>query len=113
MAGASEVAVVSGARWALMHELRGDDEPPLEAILARLAPCDIVLVEGYKREGHSKIETRRIDAKDNAPLSALDLHIVAIASDHPLTGETLPAFDMNDIAAIADLVEAATGMARL
>jgi molybdopterin-guanine dinucleotide biosynthesis protein B len=112
MAGASEVAVVSGARWALMHELRGDDEPALEAILARLAPCDIVLVEGYKREGHGKIETRRLGAKDNAPLSAFDPHIVAIASDHPLSGETLPAFDMNDIGAIADFVEATTGLAR-
>ena len=46
-AGASEVMIVSGNRWALMHELRGDAEPPLEAALARLSPCDLVLVEGY------------------------------------------------------------------
>ena len=69
LAGAVEVAVVSGRRWALMHELRGEDEPKLEEILARLAPCDLVLVEGYKREGHPKIETRRLDAKDTAPLT--------------------------------------------
>ena len=68
-AGASEVAIVSGRRWALMHELRGEDEPPLDVVLARLAPCDLVLVEGYKRESHKKIETRRADAKDTAPLS--------------------------------------------
>ena len=55
-----------------MHELRGEDEPKLDDILARLAPCDLVLVEGYKREGHPKIETRRLDAKDTAPLSAGD-----------------------------------------
>src|SRR5262245_29026284 len=57
---AAEVAVVSGRRWALMHELRSEDEPRLDDILARLAHCDIVLVEGYKREGHDKIETRRL-----------------------------------------------------
>ena len=58
-AGAAEVAIVSGNRWALMHELRGEDEPRLEAILARLAPCDLVLIEGYKRESHPKIEARQ------------------------------------------------------
>ena len=79
MAGAAEVAIVSGKRWALMHELRGEDEPKLEQILARLAPCDLVLVEGYKREGHRKIETRRLDAKDTAPLSASDPNIRAVA----------------------------------
>ena len=111
-AGASEVAVVSGRRWALMHELRGEDEPPLEAILSRLAPCDLVLVEGYKREAHRKIETRRRDARDAAPLSAGDPHIVAIATDFPLLGEVLPTFDLDDIPAIADFIEAETGLAR-
>ena len=56
VAGASEVALVSGRRWALMHELRDDDEPALGEILARLSPCDLVLIEGYKREAHAKIE---------------------------------------------------------
>ena len=76
-AGAVEVAIVSGRRWALMHELRGEDEPDLEAILARLAPCDLVLVEGYKKEPHAKIETRRKGAKDTAPLAPGDPAIVA------------------------------------
>ena len=53
-AGATEVAIVSGRRWALMHELRGEDEPSSTQILARLAPCDLVLVEGYKREAHNQ-----------------------------------------------------------
>ena len=109
-AGASEVAIVSGRRWALMHELQGDAEPSLEAILARISPCDIVLVEGYKRETHQKIETRRLDAKDRAPLSASDPHIVAIAADHPVEGELLPLFPIDDIASIADFVEKATGL---
>ncbi len=95
-----------------MHELRGEDEPPLDAILSRLAPCDLVLVEGYKREAHKKIEARRLDARDTAPLSAGDPHIVAIAADFPLPGEVLPTFDLNDIQAIADFIEAAMGLAR-
>jgi molybdopterin-guanine dinucleotide biosynthesis adapter protein len=111
-AGASEVAIVSGRRWALMHELRGENEPALEAVLARLTPCDLVLVEGYKRESHKKIETRRADAKDTAPLSPGDPSIVAIASDSPVTGETLPVFDLDDVGAIADFIETATGQSR-
>jgi molybdopterin-guanine dinucleotide biosynthesis protein B len=109
-AGAVEVAIVSGRRWALMHELRGDAEPTLDAILARLEPADIVLVEGYKRESHQKIETRRLGAKDSAPLSQNDPHIVAVAADHPQPGEKLPVFDIDDVAAIADFIERATGL---
>jgi molybdopterin-guanine dinucleotide biosynthesis protein B len=81
-------------------------------ILARLAPCDLVLVEGYKREPHSKIETRRLGAKDTAPLSASDPNIVAIAADHAVSGETVPAFAIDDVEAIADFIEAAAGLSR-
>jgi molybdopterin-guanine dinucleotide biosynthesis protein B len=109
-AGAVEVAVVSGRRWALMHELRGEDEPRLDDILARLAPCDLVLVEGYKREAHAKIETRRLAAKDTAPLTVHDPAIRAIAADHPVTGEDVPVFPLDDVTAIADFVEIETGL---
>ncbi|MES0024873.1 MULTISPECIES: molybdopterin-guanine dinucleotide biosynthesis protein B [unclassified Mesorhizobium] len=109
-AGATEVAVVSGKRWALMHELRGEDEPTLETVLSRLAPCDIVLVEGYKREAHKKIETRRREAKDRLPLSANDGHIMAIAADFAVTGESLPVFDLDDTGGIADFIERMTGL---
>jgi molybdopterin-guanine dinucleotide biosynthesis protein B len=109
-AGAMEVAIVSGTRWALMHELRGEDEPTLEAVLSRLAPCDIVLVEGYKREAHRKIETRRLEAKDRAPLSASDPNIVAVAADFTTEGESLPVFDLDDTKSIADFIERATGL---
>ncbi len=111
LAGATEVAVVSGRRWALMHELRGEEEPSLEAILSRLAPADIVIVEGYKREAHKKIETRRLGAKDRTPLSANDPNIVAVAADSPQEGESLPVFDLDDIASIADFVERICGLA--
>lgn len=109
-AGAREVAIVSGKRWALMHELSGEAEPALDAILARLSPCDIVLVEGYKREGHKKIETRRLDARDRTPLSPNDPHIVAVAADYAVEEPRLPVFALDDIAAIADFVERASGL---
>lgn len=104
-AGATEVAIVSGRRWALMHELRDEEEPPLATVLARMAPADIVIVEGYKREGHRKIEARRREAKSRERLSPSDPNIVAVAADGPQPDETLPVFDLDDIATIADFVE--------
>ncbi|MGD9915890.1 MAG: molybdopterin-guanine dinucleotide biosynthesis protein B [Rhizobiaceae bacterium] len=109
-AGAREVAIVSDRRWALMHELRGEDEPPLAAVLARLSPCDLVLVEGYKREAHRKIEVRRLAAKDTAPRTAVDPAIVAVAADHAITGERVPVFSLDDIDAIAGFVETLLGL---
>lgn len=111
-AGATEVAIVSGRRWALMHELRGEDEPTLDEVLARLGPCDLVLIEGYKRENHLKIEARRLEAKDRSPLTAKDPAIVAIASDHPVEGEHVPVFGIDDIKSIADFVEARSGLGK-
>ena len=105
-AGASEVALVSGRRWALMHELRDEDEPPLEAILSRLAPCDLILIEGYKRETHPKIEARRTETIDRGPLAPGDPNILAIAADHALPDEILPVFDLDDVPAMADFIQA-------
>lgn len=111
LAGAAEVAIVSGNRWALMHELHDEDEPSLSAILARLAPCDIVLIEGYKREAHPKIETRRLQAKDTSPLTAGDRNILAVAADHVVAGESVPVFDLDDVAGITDFIEITTKLA--
>ena len=108
--GAEEVLVTSANRWALMHELRGEDEPTLDEILSRLAPCDIVLVEGYKRELHRKIETRRLEAKDRTPLSAGDPNIVAVAADFAVTDESLSVFDLDDAKSIVDFIERMTGL---
>ncbi len=110
-AGAGEVAIVSGTRWALMHELRGAPEPSLADIVARLSPCDLVLVEGYKREPHPKIECRRQEARDRRPMQDHAPSIAAIAADHPVTDSALPVFDLDDIAAMADFVLAETGLA--
>ena len=109
-AGAREVAIVSDRRWALMHELRDEAEPRLEDVLAHLSPADIVLVEGYKRDTHKKIEIRRLEARSREPLAPGDPNIVAIASDHAIGGETLPIFDIDDIAGMADLIEGVVGL---
>lgn len=105
-AGASEVMIVSGNRWALMHELRGEDEPPLEAALKRISPCDLILVEGYKREGHPKIEARRRDAGKAEPLAPQDRSIVAVAADHQTDANGRPLFDLDDVSGIADFMAA-------
>lgn len=110
-AGAHEVAIVSGTRYAIMHELRGAPEPEFEEIVARLAPCDLILIEGYKREAMPKIEARRLEAKTREPLAPGDPHIVAIAADHPVTDTGLPVFDLNDTIAIADFIARITGLA--
>ena len=109
-AGAHEVTIVSGTRYAIMHELRGAPEPTLAEVLARLAPCDIVLIEGYKREPVPKIEARRLEAKSREPLAPTDPHIAAIAADHPVDGTDLPVFDLNDTQAIADFILDRLGM---
>jgi molybdopterin-guanine dinucleotide biosynthesis protein B len=111
-AGASEVMIVSGNRWALMHELRGDAEPPLEAALARLSPCDLVLVEGYKREGHPKIEARRQAAGRSEPLAPGDPSILAVAADHSTDADGRPLFHLDDVPKIADFIEASLSLRR-
>ena len=108
-AGASEVLLTTGKRWALMHELRGEDEPPLEALLARLSPCDLVVVEGFKTGDHPKIEVRRTEAGDQTPLPA-SANVVAIAADHAVADAGVPVFSLDAVPAIADFVETAMGM---
>ena len=93
-----------------MHELRGAPEPPFEDILTRLSPCDLVLIEGYKREPIPRIEARRLESKSRAPLAPDDPHIAAIAADHPVTDTALPVFDLDDTRAIADFIVARTGL---
>lgn len=102
-AGAREVLISSGTRWALMHELRGAPEPPLEELLPKLAPVDLVVVEGFKREGHAKIEVHRA-AVGKPPLYPDDPHIMAVATDGPLPGCPLQLLDLNNVEAIAEFV---------
>jgi len=101
-AGAGEVLVSGGKRWALMHELRSEAEPGLADLLAHLSPCDLVLVEGFKHDPLPKLEVHR-PALGHALLSASDPYIVGIASDAPVASP-LPQVDLNDPAAVADFV---------
>jgi molybdopterin-guanine dinucleotide biosynthesis adapter protein len=106
-AGASEVAVVSRYRWALMHELGGmeSDEPTLDDILDKLEPCDLVLVEGYKRDrNHSKIEIR--DVRQDSPRLIDDPTVIAMAANGAVEDAGVPVFDRDDIAGLADFVVA-------
>jgi molybdopterin-guanine dinucleotide biosynthesis protein B len=104
-AGATEVAVVSTRRWAIIHELRGESEPPLADILAKLSPADLVIVEGFKRHGHPKLEVYR--AGVGKPfLHPEDDCIVAIATDAPLPRAPLPVLMLDDIEGIADVLQA-------
>ncbi len=108
-AGAREVLVSSGARWALMSELRGAPEPPLEALLAKFSPVDLILVEGYKRDRHPKIEAHR--RATGAPLIAReDPTVRAVAADGPVEGLDVPLLDLDDIPAIAEFVLRETGL---
>ncbi|MES0864609.1 molybdopterin-guanine dinucleotide biosynthesis protein B [Ruegeria sp. SCPT10] len=108
MAGAREVLLASGQRVALMQELRGAPEPALKDLLARLSPVDLVLIEGYKREPHPKIEAFRAEP-GNHLIADGDPTIRAIASDTPLTLDR-PVFDLNDTGAIADFILAEVGL---
>ena len=101
-AGATEVLLASRNRFALMHELRNEDEPPLEALLGKLAPVDLVLVEGYKRDAHPKVEAHR-SVTGNSLIAPGDETVRAVASDTPLEMDC-PVFDLDDTMAIADFI---------
>lgn len=107
-AGAREVLLASRKRVAIMHELRDEEEPALQELLARLHPVDLVLIEGYKRDGHAKVEAHR--AETGNPLIATDdPTIKAVASDTPLELDR-PVFDLDDTAAIADFILSQVGL---
>lgn len=102
-AGAREVILATPARWALMHELRGAPEPPLADLLARLSPVDLVLIEGWKREAHPKIEAHRAESGQGL-LAPHDPTIRAVASDTALQELSVPVFDLDDTRAIAGFI---------
>jgi molybdopterin-guanine dinucleotide biosynthesis protein B len=102
-AGATEVLIASANRFALMHELRGAPEPSLAELLARLGPVDFVIVEGFKRDDHPKIEIHRPEL-GKPLLHPEDPHIVAVASPAPLPGLALPWLPLDDAGAIADFI---------
>ncbi len=108
-AGAREVLLSSRNRWALMHEVQVATEPSLDDLLAKTEPVDLILVEGFKRDDHPKLEAHR--AQTGNPLIAPeDATILAVASDVELIGLEIPVFDLNDTDALADFVLRQVGL---
>ncbi|WP_005037607.1 molybdopterin-guanine dinucleotide biosynthesis protein B [Holophaga foetida] len=108
-AGASEVLLVSSARWVLMHESREEPEPSIESLIERMTPVDLLLIEGFKTHPHPKIEIHR--ASEGKPLVGQeDSDIIAVASDTLLPNLTLPLLDLNTPKTIADFILAYTGL---
>lgn len=108
LAGATEVLLSSRKRWALMHELRDEEEMPLDELLSKLSPVDLVLVEGYKRDTHHKIEAHRAETGQSL-IAHEDDTIRAIASDSAAEAAGRPTFDLNDTVAIADFIAGEVG----
>ena len=106
-AGATEVALVGPNQWALLHDLR-DETPSLVEILARLSPCDLVIVEGFKTAPIPKIEVRRAAQSDRRPLE--DPAIIAIAADHAVPSATVPVHHLDDITGLAGLISRTLGL---
>lgn len=102
-AGASQVLVSSAKRWALMTEHRGAPEPILSELIKEMQPVDILIIEGFKKDNHPKLEIHR-PAVGKPMLWPGDPAIIGIASDEEVTGTALPVVDLNDIAAVADFV---------
>jgi len=103
LAGATEVLVGSASRWALVHELRGEPEASLASLLQKLSAVDLVVIEGFKREPHPKLEVFRA-AVGKPLLHPDDPHIVAIASDQDLPAARVPVVRLDDIDGIVDIV---------
>ncbi|MEP5727855.1 MAG: molybdopterin-guanine dinucleotide biosynthesis protein B [Sulfitobacter sp.] len=110
-AGASEVLLASRNRFALMHELRDETEPTLADLLARLSPVDLVLVEGYKRDKHPKVEAHRA-VTGNPLIAPDDPSVRAVASDTPMILDR-PVFDLDDTVAIADFILSEVGLSEV
>jgi molybdopterin-guanine dinucleotide biosynthesis protein B len=110
-AGAGEVMISSQNRWALMHELRGAPEPSLDELVARMSPVDLLLIEGFKRHPHPKIEIYR-PSLGKPLLHPEDPFVVAIASDEMLPGLSLPLLPLSDVGAIASFILGYDGGAR-
>ena len=110
LAGASQVLLASTERWALMNEHRGAEEPSLSELLVKLEPVDVVLIEGWKRDSHPKVEAWRAET-GNPLIAPNDPTILAVASDTSFEIDR-PVFDLDDTAAIANFILDYLGMAK-
>ncbi len=112
--GAVQVALASSARWAVMTELRETPEPTLDDLVSKLDPVDLVLVEGFKKHGHPKVEAHR-DATGKGLLAREDAAITAVATANPesavVAGLSIPLLSLDDPAGVADYILKQVGLA--
>ena len=108
-AGASEVLLTSSARWALMHELRGAPEPEVPDLVKLMNPVDLILIEGFKRHPHEKLEVHR-PSVGKPLLCTDDPSVVAVATDGSLPGVAVPIFRLDDVSGIADFIVRRVGL---
>lgn len=111
-AGASQVAVVSAKRWAIMTENGDASEIDFADVIARLDPCDLIIVEGYKSQPIPKIEARRQASAPGLQLAEQDAYVMAIAADHAISDVSVPVFDLDNTVAIADFISDQFGILR-
>ena len=102
-AGATEVLIASGSRYALMHYGDGEQEPTLSSLLGRLVPADLVLVEGFRMDDIPKIEVRRAAAPVKKPWVTVS-GTVAVASDYPTNEDKFPQLNLNDTVSVANFI---------
>jgi molybdopterin-guanine dinucleotide biosynthesis adapter protein len=103
MAGATEVLVASGRRWALMHELREAPEPTIYELLAKMSPVDLVLIEGFKSARHARIEVYRSEV-GKPPFHPENSHVAGIVSDTPFPDAGRPVVDIDDVEGVVELI---------
>ena len=108
-AGAEEVMIASAKRWALMHELRGEEEPKMDALVAIMTPVDLILIEGFKNHAYPKLEVYR-PTLGKSPLYKTDPAIIAVAGDEKPDDLSRPYLDLNDTATIADFILDTVGL---
>ncbi|MGI9423009.1 MAG: molybdopterin-guanine dinucleotide biosynthesis protein B [Hyphomicrobiaceae bacterium] len=109
-AGARQVAVISNRRWAIMTEDPNGPELDFADVIARLDPCDLIIVEGYKSQPIPKIEARRKASAPGLQLAEKDAHVLAIAADYDIADSEVPVFDLDGIASIADFITEQLGL---
>lgn len=102
-AGAQEVLLTSAKRWALLHELRDEPEYDMETLIAKMAPVDILLIEGFKSHSYPKIEVNR-PSRGKPVIAREDETVIAVASDEVIADLNVPLLDLNDIESIADFI---------
>ena len=108
-AGAKEVVLASRKRWALIHELMDEPEKDFDFLVNSIAPTDLILVEGFKEEGHNKIEVIRGENK-KIPIHVSDETVLAIAADYKILDISLPIFHLDEISKIANFILKKVGL---